>query len=130
MPQFGTAINCMDGRVQEPVMNWLKSSYNLQYVDEITEPGPTKLITSNDPTVVNALKAKVLISVEHHGSRLVALAAHDDCAGNPIPREASIRQVLEGLEIIRSWNLPVTIVGLWVDVETRQVDKVGAIEPE
>jgi len=130
MPQFGTAINCMDGRVQEPVMNWLKSSYDLQYVDEITEPGPTKLITSKDPTVVDALKAKVLISVERHGSRLVALAAHGDCAGNPIPREASIRQVLEGLEVIRSWNLPVRIVGLWVDVETRQVDKVGAIEPE
>ena len=120
----------MDGRVQEPVMNWLKSSYDLQYVDAITEPGPTKLITSCDPTVVDAIKAKVLISVERHGSRLVALAAHDDCAGNPIPREASIRQVLEGLEIIRSWNLPVMIVGLWVDVETQRVDKVGVIEPE
>ncbi len=24
---FGTAINCMDGRVQEPVARWLKEHY-------------------------------------------------------------------------------------------------------
>jgi Putative carbonic anhydrase len=33
--KFGTAINCMDGRVQEPVINWMKVRYGLDYVDMI-----------------------------------------------------------------------------------------------
>lgn len=40
--QFVTAINCMDGRVQEPVIKWMKEKYNATYVDMITEAGPNK----------------------------------------------------------------------------------------
>ncbi len=38
---FATAINCMDGRVQLPVIAYLKSKYVVDYVDAITEPGRT-----------------------------------------------------------------------------------------
>jgi len=37
---FCTAVNCMDGRVQLPVINYLKERFSANYVDMITEPGP------------------------------------------------------------------------------------------
>ncbi len=44
---FATAINCMDGRVQIPAIEWLKRRHQIDYVDMITEPGPNKILSEN-----------------------------------------------------------------------------------
>ena len=40
---FGTAINCIDGRVQEPVAEWVKKNFN---VDNITLEGPDRILSN------------------------------------------------------------------------------------
>lgn len=42
---FGTVLNCIDGRVQIPVINWMKENFDLDYVDLITEPGMDKVLS-------------------------------------------------------------------------------------
>ncbi|MEO7000427.1 MAG: carbonic anhydrase, partial [Ktedonobacterales bacterium] len=37
---FGTAINCIDGRVQAPVAEWLKINCHVTWVDMVTVAGP------------------------------------------------------------------------------------------
>ena len=114
--KFGTAINCMDGRVQLPVTNWLKSRYTLDYIDMITEPGPDQMLTQGSPAQVKSIKSRVLISVNAHGSQTILIAAHHDCAGNPVSREEHIRQVKECMKILQSWKLPVkNIIGVWIN---------------
>ena len=34
-----TCLNCMDGRVQLPVINWIRENYKIDNVDVITEAG-------------------------------------------------------------------------------------------
>ena len=41
---FCTAINCMDGRVQAPVNAYLRTRFNADYVDAVTEPGPALVL--------------------------------------------------------------------------------------
>jgi hypothetical protein len=54
---FVMAINCMDGRVQLPVIEWLKKEYEADYVDMITEPGPNKILAENkDQLFINSIK--------------------------------------------------------------------------
>ncbi|MFA5065730.1 MAG: carbonic anhydrase [Dehalococcoidia bacterium] len=114
--KFGTAINCMDGRSQLPVTDWMKSKYGLDYVDMITEPGPEKLLYQSSPEHVKSIKSRVEISVSAHGSKIIALFAHHDCAGNPVSKEEHIRQVRDSLKLIESWGLPVNdIIGLWLN---------------
>ncbi len=114
--KFGTAINCIDGRVQLPVTNWLKDNYHLDYVDMVTEPGPDRVTARGHAAQVEPLKSKVMISVEAHGSDVVAIAGHHDCAGNPVSREEHCAEIREAMCVIRSWNLPVSCVtGIWVD---------------
>jgi hypothetical protein len=114
--KFGTAINCMDGRAQLPINTWLKQKYLLDYIDTITEPGPDKMLTQGKLEQVESIKSRVLISVNAHGSETVLIAAHDDCAGNPVSKEAHIRQVKECVKILHSWKLPVkTIIGVWIN---------------
>ena len=42
---FYTAINCMDGRIQESVTNYIKKKYNVLFVDMITSAGPVKILS-------------------------------------------------------------------------------------
>jgi len=39
---FATAINCMDGRAQLPVIEWIKEKQPVGFVDMITEPAQTR----------------------------------------------------------------------------------------
>jgi hypothetical protein len=114
--KFGTAINCMDGRVQLPVIEFLKQKYSLDYVDMITEPGPDKMLSQGKPEQIESIKSRVLISVNAHGSEIILVAAHDDCAGNPVSKDEHIKEVKDCIRILRSWQLPVkTIIGAWIN---------------
>jgi carbonic anhydrase len=122
--KFATAINCMDGRVQIPVIEWLKRKYSASYVDMITEPGPNKILAeSKDDSVIETIKRRVEISVNKHASEIIAIVGHYDCAGNPVDRDTQIKQIRSAIKIVGSWNFNVQIIGLWVD-ENWKVHKI------
>lgn len=124
MGKFGTAINCMDGRVQIPVIEWLKKRYSVDFVDMITEPGPVKLLSNDvEETKIQSIKERVEISVKKHGSKIVAIIAHYDCAGNPVRKEIQLQQMDAAIKKVRSWGFEAEIVGLWVD-DRWQVNKL------
>lgn len=114
--RFVTAINCMDGRVQVPVIAWLRADTGADYVDNITEPGPVKILAEGrNRTLLNSIRRRVKISVERHGSNLVAIIAHHDCAGNPVDEQTQRRQLEKAIKRVESWGLGVRVVGLWVN---------------
>jgi hypothetical protein len=114
--RFGTAVNCMDGRVQLPVINWMKENFQLDYVDMITEPGADKILGAGPPVQIEAIKTKVLISVVAHGSRIVAVAGHDDRAGNPVEPDQHKLHLREALKTVLSWNLPLDeVFAVWIN---------------
>lgn len=113
---FATAINCMDGRVQDPVTAWLKGRFQVDYVDAITEPGPDKLLSEQQPGACESIKRRVMISVNAHGSRVIAIVSHHDCAGNPVSKEEHLSQLTKCIDLILAWGLKEKqILGLWVN---------------
>ena len=57
-----------------------------------------------------------MISVNAHGSQTILVAAHHDCAGNPVTKEEHIRMVRDCLNVVKSWDLPVKeVVGVWIN---------------
>ena len=111
--KFATSVSCMDGRIQIPLINWIKENFAVDYVDTITEPGIDKLVADN--TDLESIKIKVGISINKHESELIVVSGHYDCAGNPVSNEEHITQIKKGIEVISSWNLGVKVVGVWVD---------------
>ncbi len=112
-PKFCTSIACMDGRIQIPIMTWLKKNHNVDYVDTITEPGMDKLF--RNPNKIEEIKSKALISVNAHGSKIIIVSGHHDCAGNPVTKQEHIIQIREAVSIIESWNLSVKVIGGWIN---------------
>ncbi len=117
MFKFATAINCMDGRTQMPVMEFIKKKFDVDYVDMITEPGPNKILAEGkDFDTVKSIRKRVAVSVEKHGSNIIFIAAHYDCAGNPVDVESQKKQLIKAAGVIASWDFPVKLVNaLWLD---------------
>jgi carbonic anhydrase len=114
--KFVTAINCMDGRVQLPVIDWMKKQYAADFVDMITEPGPNKILAENKPCdLIESLKKRVEISVIKHASTNIAIVGHFDCAGNPVENETQLNQIKKSVKTIQSWGLNIPVIGLWID---------------
>jgi Putative carbonic anhydrase len=122
--RFATAINCMDGRVQMPIIDWLKKQYGVDYVDMVTEPGPERVLAEGkDRRGIQSIRKRLEISVARHNSRLTAIVCHHGCAGNPTDKETQLKQLYIAGKTVASWNLGVRIVGLWID-DRWEVQKV------
>ena len=119
--KFATSVSCMDGRIQIPLISWIKDNNSVDYVDCITEPGVDKL--SIDTDAVERIKSKINISLEKHGSKLVVVSGHHDCAGNPVSKEEHITQIKKWVGLLNSSNLEAQIVGAWVN-ENWQIEKI------
>ncbi len=106
----------MDGRIQESIIKYLKENYSITYVDVITEAGPCKLLAENkDKTSVNSIIERTKISINRHGSKLIAISGHYDCAGNPCDEEKQRKQIRESIKQLKSSFPEIKIIGLWID---------------
>lgn len=105
----------MDGRTQIPVVEWMKKRYGVSYVDMITEPGVDAVLAMNDDVqTIESIKRKVSISAQKHGSKLVAVVGHHDCAGNPVDTYTHLAQIRLAVETLPSWRLNARIFGVWI----------------
>jgi hypothetical protein len=53
--------------------------------------------------------------VVKHGSKIVAISGHHDCAGNPEKKETQLKQILSAIKVMKMWDFDVLIIGLWID---------------
>ena len=114
--KFCTVINCMDGRVQLPVIMYLQKRFNVEYVDSITEPGPNLILSEQKNSVsIQSILERLKISIERHNSVGVALVGHHDCAGNPAPQDDQLSQIQKAINFLRQKYKKIVIIGLWVD---------------
>ncbi|MEW5840252.1 carbonic anhydrase [Nitrososphaera sp.] len=123
--RFGTAINCIDGRTQEPIIGYLKSNHGVEGVDMVTFPGADAVFsgTSGRLAELELARRAVSISVERHGSDIIAVAGHHDCAGNPGGREHHYLHIANAVRVVSSWGFPAKVVGLYVN-DRWQVERV------
>ena len=114
--KFCTAITCMDGRIQLPVIAYLQKRFNAKYVDSITEPGPNLILSmQSDSSLVESILTRLKISVEKHMSVGAAVVGHYDCAGNPAKKDEQIQHIEESIRFIQQQYEELEIIGLWVD---------------
>ncbi len=125
--RFCTAINCMDGRVQLPVINYLRERFSADYVDSVTEPGPNLILARQEPeALVQSILARVTISIKRHSSVGIALVGHYNCAGNPASKEEQVQHLLAAVKFLRQQYAGIPIIALWVD-ETWQVNEISDV---
>jgi len=113
---YYTVINCMDGRVQRPALDYLTDGFGTDYIDSITEPGVNGVLARrDDPGLVDSILRKVTLSIEKHQTIGIAVAGHHDCAGNPGDKNHQNRDTAEAVRFLREQFPATSIIGLWID---------------
>ena len=120
---FYTAINCMDGRIQESVTNYIKKKYNVLFVDMITGAGPVKILSNGKIEELESIISCIDLSLKKHKSKGIAIVAHYDCAGNPIPDEEQKKLLQKAITFLASKYINISVCGLWVD-KNKKVEMV------
>lgn len=123
--KFSCAVNCMDGRIQDAVKNYIKENYGVEFVDMVTEAGPNKILAENsDKAIIESIKRRLEISVHHHGAAVVAIVGHFGCAGNPVGKEEQVECLREAKKTVESFGLNVQVILLWVEGDWKTVEKI------
>ena len=82
---FCTAINCMDGRVQIPVIVYLRERFKFVYGEVVSESGPNRVLADgHDELPPESIWARVEISTTKNDSQGIGVIGHYDWAGNPV----------------------------------------------
>jgi len=114
--RFCSVINCMDGRVQLPVIRYLQQRFEVDFVDSITEPGPNLILSEEkNADSIQAILDRLKVSIECHNSVGVAIVGHHGCAGNPAPQDEQITHIRKAMNVLRQRCGSITVIGLWVD---------------
>jgi len=116
---FVTAVLCIDGRFRRCLVDWLLTHFGTDYVDLITEPGPDSLLAEN-PAGSRAVGVRSRLTVSHtaHQPTAIAIAGHDDCAGNPVGPDVHWEQERRAATVLRGWYPELPILALHVDSES------------
>ncbi len=108
-----TCLNCMDGRVQLPVLQWIKASYPVDFVDVITEAGMDAVLSGQAD--ISEILRSIAISVNLNKSTRLFVVGHNDCRGNPVEEKIHRQQIRDSVERLKSYWPNQEIVGLWVN---------------
>lgn len=108
-----TCLNCMDGRVQLPVLHWIKENYRVDFVDVITEAGMDGVL-SNQDNITEILRS-IAISVDVNKSTRLFVVGHYDCRGNSVEESVHRQQIRHAVSRLKGYWSGHEIVGLWVN---------------
>ncbi len=116
----------MDGRVQLPVLQWIKENYQVDYVDVITEAGMDNVL-SNQEDIREVLRS-IHISVDVNKSTRLFVVGHFDCRGNPVDEAVHRQEIISAVKRLKGHWPGYEIIGLWVFPPTNMAESTGPLK--
>ena len=113
METRATCLNCMDGRVQLPVLTWIKNNYPVDFVDVITEAGMDGVLAKQED--ISEVMRSIKVSVNINKSTRFFVVGHYDCRGNPINEKDHRKEIGAATMRLRSLFPDQEVMGLWVN---------------
>ena len=108
-----TCINCIDGRVQLPVLHWIREQYHIDFVDVITAAGMDGVIALQDN--IDEIIRNINISINNNKSARIFLVGHYDCCGNLVDEKIHHEHITKAVKRLKAHWSGLEIIGLWVN---------------
>ncbi len=113
METRATCLNCMDGRVQLPVLQWIKANYPVDFVDVITEAGMDGVLAKQED--ISEVLRSIKVSVHVNKSTRLFVVGHYDCRGNPVEESLHRQEIIESVSRLKQHWPQQEVIGLWVN---------------
>ena len=119
----------MDGRVQLPVNKYIMDKYAVKYVDMITVAGADGTIAENqDESILINIHKRIHISLNKHGSKVIVIVGHADCAGYPVSDEKHFESIKKSAAEMHEKYPDVIVEGIWLDEKFTDVEMICGYE--
>lgn len=113
---FVTVVNCIDGMVQLPVIDFLKKRFGVDYVDCITEAAPVRILSGQtNRRQVQSILDRIELSIAKHKSKAIAVVAHQDCVADAADKHKQLEWLDLSVKFLRGQYGTIETIGLWVD---------------
>ena len=113
--RFAVVLNCIDGRTQQPLIEWVQREFDVTHVDVVTEPGVDGVLVRGEESTVQALLDKVCVSRLAHGAVALVVAGHHDCAANPGDAAAHAADLARATDLLREALPELPVRAVYVD---------------
>jgi carbonic anhydrase len=113
--RFAAVINCMDGRIQTRTIDHLMIRFGARYIDNITCTGAVQHLAGSLTPTGEGLLRSVAVSIRAHATTQVAVVAHADCAGNPVPDSKQKIQLREAAVVVSERFPELEVVAIFLD---------------
>ena len=114
----------MDGRVQLPVLHWIRGHYPVDFVDVITEAGMDGVLAKQED--ISEVLRSIKVSVNLNKSTRLFVVGHYDCRGNPVDETHHREDITKAVQRLRLLWPAQEVVGLWVN-NRWQVEQLNVI---
>ena len=113
MQTRATCLNCMDGRVQLPVLTWIEANYPVDFVDVITEAGMDVVLAKQEN--ISEVLRSIKVSVHLNKSTRLFVVGHYDCRGNPVDEKRHREEITDAVNRLKPLWPDQEVIGLWVN---------------
>ena len=72
---------------------------------------------NNDRISVKFIIKRNEISINKHGSKLIAISGHHDCVGNHCDEEIQKQQIIKSIKHLKNVYSELKTIGLWIENE-------------
>ena len=113
---FCVAVNCMDGRVQLPVIEFLKKRFKADFVDNITEISAEQILAGEtNRRQVQSIVDRIDLSMARHKPVAIAVVACEQGAGDNSDKQKQIEHLDLSVKFLKRQYSAIEVIGLCID---------------
>ena len=113
---YGTIVNCLDGTVQLPAIDFAKKLWKVNRVDVITEAAPEKILSeTKDRETIERICKNIEASICDQHTKRLAIVSHSNCDINNVSDTNKKDMLSKAIGYLKARFIDIEIVGIWFD---------------
>ena len=113
---YGTIINCMDGTIQLPAIDFVKKLWKVNRIDVITEAAPEKILSEpRDQEIINHICQNIEASLIDQHTKRLAIISHSNCDINKVSDSRKKEMLCQAVSYLKARYPGTEVVGIWFD---------------
>ena len=114
----GTLVNCIDGTVQLPAIEYAKKIWNVEWVDVITDAAPERILSeAKGLEKADHIHDNIEASLCNQIKKRLAIVSHSDCDINTASDWKKIKMLRRAIEHLKSKHTDAEVMGIWINNE-------------
>lgn len=116
----GTVVNCMDGTIQLPVIEFAKRLWKVGWVDMITDAAPEKILfEAKEKETILRIHQNIKTSLREQKTKHLAIVSHSGCDTNKAPNDKKVEMLHCVVGDLKKIYQDTNVIGIWIDEEGR-----------